>query len=297
MEKFEQEGRLVYTKSGFPTYKRYLDEMPGMPVQDVWDDIPPALGKERLGYATQKPLAILRRIIEASSNSGDVVLDPFCGCGTAVVAAEELGRSWIGIDVTYLAIDVMARRLRDHFPTIQFEVRGQPRDVEGALALAQKDRYQFQFWALSLIGAQAVVPDRRGPDRGIDGYLPFQTGGDIERAIVSVKSGAVSVRDMRDLHGTMQREKANCGLLITLEPPTREMRREAVEAGEYQMPGIGARVPHIEILTIEELFQGKKPAVAPYSPGPVPQAPRLQRRRGRQLPLAAEDGPVVAQGQ
>ncbi|MBF8266622.1 MAG: methylase, partial [Dehalococcoidia bacterium] len=213
----------------------------------------------------------------------------FCGCGTAVVAAEELGRSWIGIDVTYLAIDVMARRLRDHFPNLQFEERGQPRDVEGAAALAQKDRFQFQFWALSFIGAQAVVPDRRGPDRGIDGYLLYQAAGQLERAIVSVKSGGVNVRDVRDLHGTMQREKAECGLLITLEQPTAAMRKEAVDAGEYQMPGIGSRVPHIEILTIEDLLlRGKKSALAPYSPGPVAQAPRLQRRRGRQLALATE---------
>ncbi|MDO8751501.1 MAG: DNA methyltransferase [Dehalococcoidia bacterium] len=290
-----EQGRIVQSKPGaVPRYKRYLDEMPGVPLQDIWDDILPigAQAKERLGYPTQKPLALLRRIIQASSNPGDLVLDPFCGCGTAVVAAEELGRSWIGIDVTYLAMDVMARRLRDHFPKIQFEVRGQPRDAEGALALAQKDRYEFQFWALSLVGGQAVVPDRRGPDRGIDGYLLYQAGGELERAIVSVKSGGVGVRDVRDLHGTMQREKAEYGLLITLEQPTAPMRKEAVDAGQYQMPGIGASIPRIEILTVEELLlSGRRPAVAPYSPGPVAQAPRLRRRRGTQLALGAQESP------
>ncbi|MFH1141718.1 MAG: DNA methyltransferase [Chloroflexota bacterium] len=294
MQELLEQGRIVQSKSGaVPQYKRYLDEMPGVPLQDIWDDILPigAQAKERLGYPTQKPLALLRRIIQASCNPGDLVLDPFCGCGTAVVAAEELGRSWIGIDITYLAIDVMARRLRDHFPKIQFEIRGQPRDAEGALALAQKDRYQFQFWALSLVGGQAVVPDRRGPDRGIDGYLLYQAGGELERAIVSVKSGGVGVRDVRDLHGTMQREKTEYGLLITLEQPTAPMRKEAVDAGQYQMPGIGASIPRIEILTVEELLSGKRPAVAPYSPGPVAQAPRLRRRRGTQLALGAQESP------
>jgi site-specific DNA-methyltransferase (adenine-specific) len=290
----------------WPLYERYLRPEGGQAVSDIWAFQPYTEGtvfgtdkgidedvrwlspqdQERLGYQTQKPLGVLRRIIQASSNPGDLVLDPFCGCGTAVVAAEELGRSWIGIDITYLAVDVMARRLRDHFPNIQFEVRGQPRDVEGARALAQKDRFQFQFWALSLIGAQAVMPGQRGPDRGVDGYLPFLKGAETDRAVVSVKSGGVGVRDVRDLVGTMQREKADCGLLITLEGPTRDMHREAVEAGEYQMPGIGGRLPRVEILTVEDLLvRGRRPTLAPYSPGPVAQAPRLRRRAGQQPPL------------
>ena len=292
MQQLHDQGRLVYSKSGLPRLKQFLDETKGEKLHDLWDDIKPVGQSDdmSMGYETQKPAALLRRIIDASSNPGDVVLDPFCGCGTAVVAAEELARSWIGIDITYLAIDVMSRRLKDHFPNLEFEVRGQPRDVEGARAMAQKDRYQFQFWAMSLIGAQAVVPDRRGPDRGIDGYFLYLEQGQIQRAIVSVKSGGVGVKDVRDLHGTMQREKAECGLFITLEEPTAAMRKEAVDAGDYQMPGIGSRVPRIEILTIEDLLLGgKKPALAPYSPGPVAQAPRLRRRGGRQLALSTDE--------
>ncbi|MBI3953163.1 MAG: restriction endonuclease [Chloroflexi bacterium] len=289
LQALDRNGRLEWSKRGRPYLRRFLYEMKGTPLKALWTDIPPigAQANERLGYPTQKPVALLRRIIEASSNPGDVVLDPFCGCGTALVAAEELGRSWIGIDITYLAVDVMKRRLRDHFPNIQFKEDGQPKDVEGARALAQRDRYQFQFWALSQVGGQAVVSDRRGPDRGIDGYLPYQVGSQVERAIISVKSGSVGVSHVRDLHGTMQREKADCGLFITLEEPTAAMRKEAVDAGEYQMLGIGARVPRIQILTVKELLQGKKPALAPYSPGPVIQAPRLRRRSGHQLGLGS----------
>jgi site-specific DNA-methyltransferase (adenine-specific) len=239
-----------------------------------------------LGYATQKPLALLKRMIQASTNPGDLVLDPFCGCGTALVAAEEQGRSWIGIDITYLAVGVMAQRLRDHFKGIAFEIKGQPQDVEGARALAERDRFQFQVWALSQVGAQSLDPDRKGADRGIDGYLPFQAGKDqYERAIVQVKSGRVGVKEVRDLRGTLEREKAPFALLITLETPTRDMRQEAVEAGFYRVQATNEEIPRLQILTVGDIFKGQQPRVPTTVVSFMPIAPRLQRAKGRQLPL------------
>lgn len=267
----------------------------GVPLDDVWIDIySPAImsfSKEKLGYQTQKPLALLERIIQASSNPGDLVLDPFCGCGTALVAAEKLGRSWIGIDITYLAVDVMARRLRDHFPGIQFAIKGDPQDVEGARALAERDRFQFQVWAISRLGGQPLDPDRPGADRGIDGYLPFRIYGDkVERAIIQVKSGHVGVKDVRDLRGTLEREKAPFAILLTLEPPTRDMQREAVDTGFYQAPATQEQVPRLQILTIGEVLEGKRPSVPTLPASPVLKAARLPRREGQQMPLPSERG-------
>jgi DNA modification methylase len=194
LEKFEAEGRIVYRRTGMPTFKRYLDEMPGVPLQDVWTDI--RLGSaspERLGWDTQKPLALLERIVTASSNPGDVVLDPFCGCGTALVAAQKLGREWVGIDITYLSIAVMRARMKDSFGLEDVEVIGQPTEVEGARALAQspEGRYQFQWWALALVDAQPVGgAQRKGADQGIDGTITFtDKNNELERVLVSVKSG------------------------------------------------------------------------------------------------------------
>ena len=239
-----------------------------------------------MGYPTQKPVALLERIIQASSNPGDLVLDPFCGCGTALVAAEKLGRAWIGIDITYLAVDVMARRLRDHFPGITFEIRGQPRDEEGARALAERNRYQFEFWALSLVGAQPLDPKRKGADRGVDGYLPFLEGPDqYRRAIVQVKSGHVGVKEVRDLRGTMERENAPFAILISLEQPTADMRREATEAGFYTNPLTGEQIPRLQVVTVRELLRGQRPRVPTTQVSPVAAAPRLRRQGGQQLPL------------
>lgn len=294
MEKAWREGRIyIPPGGGVAQYKRYLDEMPGATVTDIWDDIEHLHGShgERLGYETQKPIALLKRIIEASSNPGDLVLDPFCGCGTALVAAEELGRSWIGIDITYLAVDVMARRLRDHFPGISFEIRGQPRDVEGARALAQRDRFQFQVWAVSLLGGQPLDTERAGPDRGIDGFLTFQTGREeFERAIVQVKSGRIGAAIVRDLRGTLERERAPLAILVTLEPPTKEMRKEAADAGFYTVPATGEQIPRLQIITVEELLQGRRPQLPTTVVSPTPQAPRLRRREGRQIALGEGGG-------
>ncbi len=288
MEKFEREGRLVYSQRGFPRYKRYLDEMPGMPVQDVWVDIPPALGKERLGYQTQKPMALLERIVKASSNDGDVVLDPFCGCGTAVVAAQKLNRRWIGIDITHLSITVMRKRLEDSFPALRYDVVGEPKDMGGAQALARQDRYQFQWWALSLVNALPQSGQRKkGADEGIDGVITFldDNKGKARRVVVQVKSGRVGVKDIREMKTVMGDD--NLGLFITLRPPTEPMRVQAVTAGLHHSPLWNRDFPRIQIFTIEELLAGRRPDLPRESARvrDFNRAPRVQDN-GSQMSIA-----------
>ncbi len=287
------QGRIVQTRPGaVPAYKRYLDEMPGVPLQDLWTDIRPiaSQAKERLGYPTQKPQALLERIIEASSNEGDVVLDPFCGCGTAVAAAENLKRRWIGIDVTHLAVALMKSRLRTAFdlhPGADYEVVGEPTDVGGARALAEQDRYQFQYWAMSLLEAQPREQDRRkGADRGIDGVVHFIDGPrrSTRKAIVQVKSGKVSSPHVRDLKGTVEREKAELGLFITLEEPTRDMRAEAASAGFYHSDIWQRDYPKMQIRTVAELLAGNEFDI-PYAPSMYQPAQRVQRPEGRQATM------------
>lgn len=292
MEEFEREGRLVYSRSGMPQYKRYLDEMPGVPLQDVWTDIRPvAPGPgERLGYPTQKPVELLERIIGTSSNPGDVVLDPFCGCGTAVIAAQKLDRRWIGIDITYLAIAVMRARLRDSLALEEVPVIGQPTEVEGARQLAQspEGRYQFQWWALNLVDAKPVGGvERKGADRGIDGLLTFtDTHGELETVLVSVKSGHVNSAMIRDLKGTLDREKGAIGLFVTLEEPSREMRLEADTASLYHSRLWNRDYPKIQILSVRELLEeGKKPALPPYVLPTYQQAAPVRKASGQQEEL------------
>ncbi len=289
MQRLHEEGRLVYGKSGMPQYKRYLDEMHGAPVIDVWDDIPPinSQAKERLGYPTQKPLALLERIVSASSNPGDIVLDPFCGCGTAVHAAHKLGRRWIGIDITHLAIGLVRRRMQDAFPGLEIEVIGEPVDLAGARDLAQRDKYQFQWWALDRLGAQPVSGRKKGADLGIDGVIPFFAGPkeDYKRALVSVKGGEhVGVGMVRDLVGVLEREKEPIGVLLTLEPPTQPMVTEAASAGFYHNDFWDKDYPRVQILTVEEMLSGKRPDV-PSTRSPFAQAPleREERRTKRML--------------
>ena len=284
-----EQGRIVQTRPGaVPAYKRYLDEMPGIPLQDLWTDINPigAQANERLGYPTQKPQALLERIIQASSNEGDVVLDPFCGCGTAVAAAEKLKRRWIGIDVTHLAVALMKSRLRTAFgivPGKDYQVVGEPADVGGARALAEQDRYQFQFWAMSLLEALPREDGRRGADRGIDGVLYFVDGPrrGMKKAIVQVKSGKVSSPHVRDLKGTVEREKAALGLFITLEEPTSAMRTEAVSAGFYHSDVWQKDYPKIQLRTIAELLDGNEFELPPH-PSVYQAAERVRRPQGRQ---------------
>lgn len=263
LDLLDEHGFIYWTpgragKPGFPQLKRHLTE--GVQAQDVVTDIPPinSQAKERLGYPTQKPVALLERIISASSNPGDVVLDPFCGCGTAVHAAEKLGRSWIGIDITHLAISLIERRLKDAFPGIAFEVHGTPKDIGGARDLAQRDKYQFQWWAVSLVEAQPYGGKRKGADSGIDGVIYFKEDKKTtKRVIVSVKGGAHGVAQVRDLKGVLDREKEPLGLFITIEKPTQPMIAEAASAGLYDLHG--KKIPRIQIATIQDVLSGKKP--------------------------------------
>jgi site-specific DNA-methyltransferase (adenine-specific) len=264
MMKAYEEGLIVQPASdGIPRLKRYLDEMPGMPITDWWDDIEHlhASHAEALGYPTQKPLALLKRIIQASSNPGDVLMDPFCGCGTAIEAAEGLGRQWIGIDITHLAIALIEKRIRDAFRGIPMEVIGTPKDLASACDLAARDKYQFQWWACSLVGAQPRDGKKKGPDRGVDGLIYFIDDGSakLKKIIVSVKGGQnVDVSMIRDLRGVMEREKAEMAYFVTLAEPTKPMIAEAAASGSYA-PKNGQFCPRIQILTIEGLLSGIPP--------------------------------------
>ena len=238
-------------------------------VGDVWVDIDRLnqTAKERLGYPTQKPVALLERILNASSNPNDVVLDPFCGCGTTVHAAQKLGRAWIGIDVTHLAIGLIEKRLRDAFPAVQFTTHGVPQDLDGARNMAARGRddknyyFEFEKWALSLIAAQPGNLSKKGADKGIDGNLYF--GAKHEgRAIVSVKAGDnVGVAMIRDLRGVIEREGAQIGVFLTLTEPSRPMITEAAGAGQFTLPGLDAPVPRIQIVTIEQALALRDRAV------------------------------------
>ena len=275
-------------------YKRYLDESRGTPVSTNWSDISFVRGwsKERLGYPTQKPLALLERIIQTSSNEGDVVLDPFCGCGTAIAAAHKLNRNWIGIDITHLAVALMKNRLKTAFnitPGKDYQVVGEPVDVGSARALAEQDRtrYQFEFWAMSLLQAFPREKKKRGADQGVDGVIYFIDGQkrDTHKAIVQVKSGHVQSSLIRDLKGTVEREQASMGLFITLEPPTQPMTKEAVSAGFYHSDLWQTDYPKIQIRTVEELLAGKVFEMPAHQPMYQP-ARRIARSEGEQGRLA-----------
>ena len=230
----------------------------------MWTDIPPigAQAQERLGYPTQKPEALLERIVTASSNEGDVVLDPFCGCGTTIAVAERLKRRWTGIDITYLAINLVQRRLRDSFHSdlSPYEIVGAPKDLQSAEALKQISPHQFEWWAVDLVDARPAKDHKKGSDSGIDGYINFfdDKSGQAKQVIVQVKSGYIGVNHVRDLKGVLEREKAPIGVLITLREPTKPMVTEAAAGGFYESKDFPGRYPRIQILTIAELLEGKK---------------------------------------
>src|SRR5271157_2389220 len=260
-----RQGRIIQTRPGaVPQYKRYLDEMPGVPVQNVWTDVPVINNRsnEKLGYPTQKPEALLERIIKASSNEGDVVLDPFCGCGTAIAVAEKLKRRWIGIDITYLAINLVQRRLRDTFAEqlSPYEIIGAPTDLQGAEALKEINPYQFEWWAVDLVNARPAKDHKKGADTGVDGYINFfdDKSGQAKQVIVQVKSGHIHVNHVRELQAVIDREKAAIGALITLREPTKPMLTEAAATGFYESKDFPGRYPRLQILTIAELLAGKK---------------------------------------
>lgn len=267
LERLRKEDRLIEptTPGAHYSYKQYLHESSGKrQIDDVWTDINMLnpMAKERLGYPTQKPEPLLERIIKASSNEGDLVLDPFCGCGTTLTVAERLHRHWIGIDITHLAITLMKHRLHDTLgeDLSPYEVIGDPKDLAGARALAEEDRYQFEWWALGLVEAQPAQDKKKGADKGIDGLIYFidNAEGKLKRIVVQVKSGHVSAPQVQQLKGAMENENAAIGLFITLQEPTRPMIEEAATAGFYEAKELGKEYPRLQILTIEELLNGKR---------------------------------------
>jgi site-specific DNA-methyltransferase (adenine-specific) len=288
LETLDKAGFVYWPSKGkIPRLKRYYGEDLGVSIVDVITDIYPmgSQAKERLGYETQKPLALLERIIQASSNEGDVVLDPFCGCGTAVVAAQKLKRKWIGIDITTLATNLMRNRLKDSFG-IDAEIIGEPADLGGAKELAsQPDKYQFQWWALGLIGARPLGDKKKGADKGIDGVISFidDPTSKPKRTIVQVKSGHVGVDVIKVLETTAAKEAM--GILITLEPPTKPMQVEAVSAGYYHSPIWNKDYPKIQILTIEGLLHGKIVEMPPLAQTNVTftKAQKISKKEGEQL--------------
>jgi hypothetical protein len=274
--------------------KTYIKDLPGVAVRDIWIDIEPlnSAAAERLGYPTQKPEALLERILKASSNEGDVVLDPFCGCGTTVQVAQRLDRRWIGIDITHLAIGLIKKRLSDAFGEeirATYEVIGEPTDVAGAAALAEQDKYQFQWWALGLVGARPAE-QKKGADRGIDGRLYFHdnTKGDSKQILFSVKAGGVTVSQVRDLRGTLEREKAEIGVFLCFEAPTRPMMKEAAEAGFYTSPD-GTKYPRMQVLTVQQLLNGQQVEYPRYArDNTFKQAPRSRGAAAVNMSLPLE---------
>lgn len=297
LEELDRQNRIYYTRSGFPLRKYYLDEMKGTPAQDVWTDIPglgglSASASERLGYPTQKPQALLERIILASSDEGQVVLDPFCGCGTAVVVAEHTRRKWVGIDITHLAINLIKTRLHDAFGDgVNFETVGEPTTLSGARALAQEDPFQFEWWALGLVKARPVE-QKKGPDKGIDGRLYFhdETGGETKQIVFSVKAGKLHAAYVRDLRGVVEREGAQIGVLLTLEAPTKQMRSEASSAGFYESPW--GRHPRVQIVTVGGLLDKTERVDMPpvrHTNVTFKRAPRAKGRQAEQIPIEVAD--------
>ena len=292
----------IYWPSGNsqPRFKQYLEDSTGTPLQDIWVDVKPLAGKhkERLGYPTQKPEALLERIISASSNAGDIVLDPFCGCGTAIAAAHKLERKWIGIDITHLSIALQKYRLQDMFELESgedYEVIGEPTTEEGARDMAQdsanEGRYQFEWWALSLVGAKPVGGQagsrrgKKGSDKGIDGIINFFEPSDkgkakVKKVIAQVKSGKVKSGDIRDLKGTVEREGAALGVFITLELPTQAMLREALEAGYYESTFWEMRYRKLQVLSIRDLLGGDGVDMPPQH-GTFKQAERHRLNDGK----------------
>jgi len=262
MEQWDKEERLHFPNKpdGRIQRKRYLDELKGQPIQNIWTDISPigSQSKERLGYPTQKPIALLERVIETSSNAGDIVMDPFCGCGTAIAAAEKLGRKWIGIDITYLAVALIKKRLLDHFPDVKYEENGELKSVDDARQLFNQSPFQFESWAVSLLGGQPYK-SKGGADRGIDGLLYFQNfEGKHYRIIIEVKSGSYQPKDVRSLKSVLDREQAPLGVLISLRLPTKGMIAEAASFGRWKLPDGIVEYLVLQIFTIDDYFSGKR---------------------------------------
>lgn len=272
LEAIDVAGRLYWAKSGTPYLVRYLDEQPGEIVGNLWDDITPinSRAQERLGYPTQKPEALLERIIRASSNEGDVVLDAYCGCGTTVTVAQRLGRRWIGIDITYQSISLILKRLQDKYladwPAIEASILldGVPRDLASSVALANrkddKTRKEFEKWSvLTYSRNQARINEKKGADAGIDGIAYFLIDKDTNgKAIFQVKSGGANRATLATLNSDRQREKAEFGFLITMDKPTKAMRDEIAAAGKYRHPMLNREDDRIQVITVADILAGDR---------------------------------------
>ena len=288
MQAAYEAGLVIQPNPGsVPRFKRYLDEQEGVPLTDVWTDIPPlnSQAQERLGYPTQKPRALLERIIAASSNPGDLVLDPFCGCGTAVDAAQKLGRQWIGIDITHLAVGMIQDRMLNGYPGIQFETIGVPKDLASAEKLAADDPHQFQQWVCWQVGG--FPRDKKGGDKGVDGWFNYEwvdpdrdNVRSVQTGVISVKAGDIVNPNMvRDLGRVMERDKHRFGLFIMKSLPTKGMRDEA--ASHPMIETQWGRFPALQIVTLAELMLGQKPRLPPLI-SPVKRAKRVETRASHQ---------------
>jgi DNA modification methylase len=263
LEEWWANGKILIKQDGTPRMdglKVYLDEMPGKPPQSIWTDISRIANtsSERLGYPTQKPIALLQRIVQVSSNEGDVIFDPFCGCGTAVYAAHLLGRKWIGCDIAILSVRLIRDVLLKRYGLTEnkdYEISGIPLSVEGAEELFDHDPHQFQHWAVELAGGFSST--KTTGDKGIDGRIHFEVKKKLNNMVLSVKGGKLSPAFMRELRGTFEREQSDTkmGGLICLQQPTKGMREEAASAGIYTV--LGKDYDKLQIRTIQELFDGK----------------------------------------
>lgn len=268
LDRLDEAGLIYWPKKegGFPRFKRYINS--GISIQSVITDIPPinSQAQERLNYPTQKPEALLERIIKASSNEGDVVLDAYCGCGTSVAVAQRLNRRWVGIDITYQSISLILYRFQKQFPD-QFEdieanilLDGVPRDKESAVALAnRKDdrtRKEFEKWfILTYSRNQARINEKKGADGGVDGIAYFlKDKGENGKAIFQVKSGKTGRGDLAKLNSDRIREKADFGILLCMDMPTKAMRDEIAAAGKYQHPLLNREDDRLQVITVAEIF-------------------------------------------
>lgn len=271
MMKFENGGRLFYSKSGKPYYKHYLDEMPGVSIDDIWFEIEElSLSEsERLGYPTQKPEALLERIIKASSNEGDLVADFFCGCGTTISVAQKLKRRWLGVDISHLAIRLIIDRLtkpynKNRAKTIleNIEVSGMPKDLASAKELAKNTadgRFVFQNWITEVMLGGVRNPKRTG-DGGYDGYITFIKEDNSKGfALIEVKSGKVTVKNIREFIQVVDKQNADIGVFVCFkETVTKEMLREAKLQGHYNKERFLDKFPKLQILTVEDLMDGQE---------------------------------------
>ena len=294
LEALDKEDRIAWSKTRRPYLKRYLEEQKGKSINSVITDIPPLSKQsaEKLGYPTQKPETLLERIIKASSCEGDVVLDPFCGCGTTLAVAEKLGRKWVGIDITILAINLIEKRLRDNFPDVEYDVVGIPCDVPSAekLASTREGKFLFEHWFVIALGGQPHKSSGGG-DKGIDGFLYARdVKRQTHRIIISVKGGSYGPAAVRDLKGVVEREGAAAGLLLALNPPSTEAKGEAASAGRFSLPGVARTYPKVQILTVADYFDGLRPDL-PDTSETLKKAPRIKREKGKdqELPLNGSD--------